>query len=548
MRAQLNALRALGARLAGAVRARDLERRIAPPSVTGLRRAQQWRAVAAWLTPERLRAIYLQVAQGDWCPDYFELAEEIEERDAHYRGVLQQRRLRAAGAPVDVLPASEDDKDVEIALEVRERVMEGPGWHNMLLDLLDGIGKGVSCQEIVWAEHGGRLAPSHYWRIDPRWLVFSDGDGETPLLLREGNGRDALPAAGRGGGWDTQADPLAAGKFVYHRHRSKSGLPGRGGLAYLAATMWLLKSTAIRDWWAYAEVFGIPVRVGKYGPNATDGDIQTLIDAISSLASDAGCIIPDTMQVELVQAARGGGQSDALFPAQARWCDEQVSKAIVGQTMTTDDGSSLAQAEVHAGVRDDLVADDVRQMCETVTRAIIEPYCMLNGLVRPAGCPRLALPPQEEAVDMAAMAEGARVGLRIPQPWLRSRIGIPEPKDDEEILTGLPAGQAATDPDEGGEEDEGGEDDDSDEDDGGDEPPATNLALSAAEAIDAALDAGGGWDALADDLIGPVADALAAASDADSFLAQLAEAGTPERLARDLAVRLFRARVDGETG
>ena len=501
--------------------------------MVGLRRAQQWRSVASWLTPERLRAIYFEVAQGTWCPDFFELAEEIEERDGHYRGVLQQRRLRAAGAPIDVVPASDEDADLELADEVREQVMQGPGWHDMLLDLLDAISKGVSCQEIVWGRQGSRWAPAAYHRIDPRWLVFSYSDGETPLLLRETGVRGTMTAADpRSGGWDSHADPLAAGKFIYHRHRSKSGLPVRGGLAYLAATMWLLKSTAIRDWWAYGEVFGIPVRVGKYGPNATDGDIQTLVDAISMLASDAGAVIPDTMQIEFVQAARGGGQSDALFPAQAGWCDEQVSKAVVGQTMTTDDGASLSQAQVHADVRDDLVEDDVRQMCETISSAIIAPYCVLNGKASAAGWPRLALPPQEDAVDVTAVVAAARAGLRVPQPWLRSRMGIPEPAEGEEILAGASAGQAA---DEDGEEDE-------DEDE-----PATNLALSAAEAIDAALEAGGGWDALADDLIGPVADALEAADDAESFIALLAEAGTPDRLARDLAVRLFRARVDGET-
>ena len=535
----MGTLRALGARLAGMVRQRDLTQRIAAPSVVGLRRAQQWRSVASWLTPDRLRSIYLEVAQGTWCPDFFELAEEIEERDGHYRGVVQQRRLRAAGAPIDVVPSSDAAGDLKLADEVRERVMQGPGWHDMLLDLLDAVSKGVSCQEIVWGRHGGLWAPAAYHRIDPRWLVFSYEDGETPRLLREtpgtipGGGRGTMLTDTRSGGWDGQADPLAAGKFVYHRHRSKSGLPGRGGLAYLAATMWLLKSTAIRDWWAYGEVFGIPVRVGKYGPNATDPDIQTLVDAISMLASDAGAVIPDTMQIEFVQAAQGGGRPDALFPAQARWCDEQVSKAVVGQTMTTDDGASLSQAQVHADVRDDLVEDDVRQMCETVSEAIIAPYCVLNGKASAAGWPRLELPPQEDAVDVTAVVAAARAGLRIPQPWLRSRMGIPEPGEGEEILAGASAGQAA--------------DEDGDEDEDGDDAPATNLALSAAEAIDAALDAGGGWDALADDLIGPVADALEAADDAESFIALLAEAGTPDRLARDLAVRLFRARVDGET-
>lgn len=535
MKGPFGALVAFGARVAALARSRDLSRRTAAPSVVGLRRAQQWRSVASWLTPERLRSIYLEVAQGTWCPDFFELAEEIEERDGHYRGVLQQRRLRAAGAPVDVLPASDDEADVKLADEVREKVMEGPGWHDMLLDLLDAIGKGVSCQEIVWHRQGSAWTPAAYHRIDPRWLVFSHEDGETPLLLREGAGRDMMPGGPGAGGWDSHADPLAAGKFVYHRHRSKSGLPGRGGLAYLAATMWLLKSTAIRDWWAYGEVFGIPVRVGKYGPNATNDDIQTLVDAISALASDAGCIIPDTMQVEFVQAARGGGQSDALFPAQARWCDEQVSKAVVGQTMTTDAGSSLSQAQVHADVRDDLVEDDVRQMCETVTASIIAPWCMLNGHADPARWPRLVLPPQEEAVDVAAVVSVAKAGLAVPQAWLRGRMGIPEPAEGEDILTGTPAGQGPAEEDE-------------DEEDGEDEgPPSPNLALSAAEAIDAALADGGGWNLLADDLIGPVADALDAADGPESFMALVADAGTPERLARDLSLRLFRARVDGET-
>lgn len=543
MKSPLAPLLAFGARLTNALRHRDLGRRIAAPSVVGLRRAQQWHAVAPTLSPDRLRAIYAEVAQGSWCPDFFELAEEIEERDAHYRGVLQQRKLRAAGSPVDVLPASDDEADIALADEVRERVLERAGWHDMLLDLLDAIAKGVSCQEIVWAETGGRWTPASYHRIDPRWLVFSHDDGDTPLLLREDGGRDTMRGDPRAGGWDSMADPLAAGKFVYHRHRSKSGLPARGGLAYLAATMWLLKSTAIRDWWAYAEVFGIPVRLGKYGPNATDEDIQTLVDAIAMIASDAGAVIPDTMQVEFVQAARGGGQSDALFPAQARWCDEQVSKAVVGQTMTTEDGSSLSQAEVHADVRDDLVEDDVRQMCETLTAAIVAPWCMLNGHADPARWPRLALPPREEALDVSGVVEFVRIGGRVGQTWARERMGIPEPAEDEEILTGTPAGQTA--PDDGDGE---GEEDEDDEDDGTEEPPAPNVALSAAEAIDAALADGAGWDLLADDLIGPVADALAAADDAESFMRLAADLGTPERLARDLSLRLFRARVDGETG
>ncbi|MED8409153.1 DUF935 family protein, partial [Escherichia coli] len=59
--------------------------------------------------------------------------------------------------------------------------------------------------------------------------------------------------------------PLTPGKFIVHQPRLKSGLPLRNGLARLVAVMYMLKSFTVRDWWAFAEKFGIPVTVGKYG-------------------------------------------------------------------------------------------------------------------------------------------------------------------------------------------------------------------------------------------------------------------------------------------
>ncbi|MCZ5371627.1 DUF935 family protein [Escherichia coli] len=61
------------------------------------------------------------------------------------------------------------------------------------------------------------------------------------------------------------------GKSIVHQPRLKSGLPPRNGLARLAAVTYMLKSYTVRDWRAFAENFGIPVTVGKYGPNATGG-------------------------------------------------------------------------------------------------------------------------------------------------------------------------------------------------------------------------------------------------------------------------------------
>ena len=514
---------------------RDLVRRLAAPVRTGFRRAQQWQSIVATLDPARLRAIYWALANGTWCPDYFELAEEIEERDLHYRGVLQQRRLRSAGAPIDVVAASEDPADQELADEVRERVLQGRGWHKMLLQLLDALGKGVSCLEIVWQQHGGRWEPAEYHRIDPRWLVWDDVDGVTPLLIREwrdmpaGMARRGGAGVMRTGAFRSRADPLPPGKFIYHAHTAKSGLPTRGGLAFSVATIYMLKSVAVRDWWAYGELYGIPVRVGKYGQTATAEDIRTLSDSIAALASDAGAVIPDSMTIEIEKAAAGGGAGagGGIFgPPQAAWCDEQVSKAVVGQTMTTDDGSSRAQADVHADVRDDLVDDDVRQVCETLSETVVKWYCELNYGMRPAGWPRVVLPQPPADLDVPAIMSAVNGGLRVPAAWMRERLGIPEPQDDEEVLTGSSAGGAGE----------------------ALEPNAANVGRPTLAAALNAIDEAADWGGLAGELVDPLRRALVAAATPEAFLAAAAAADVPEGLAADLARQAFPDRVDGEVG
>ena len=495
-----------------------VERTAGPSGVVGLRRAQQWRSVVTDLDPPRLRSILRNVAAGVWCPDYFELAEEIEERYLHYRGVLQQRRLAAAAAVLDVFPASDAARDRALADEVRARILNAPGWHDALLDLLDALGKGVSCQEIVWAFRGGRWTPAALHRVDPRWLVLDPADGETPYLLGDGGEGGADRLAGTAPGpWGRQARPLAPGKFVFHRHRSKSGLAGRGGLAYAVSTLWLLLSVAVRDWWAFGEVFGIPLRIGRYGPEASDDDIRALEEAVALLASDAGCVVPESVLIDLVQAKGSVTGAEGFFERQADWVDAQVSKAVVGQTMTSDDGASLAQARVHQEVRGDIVADDVRQMCDTLNRTVVAWYCELNHPPRAAGWPRIAPPPDEDALDTAGLARMVQAGLRVPASWARERMGIPEPAEGEETLGGPPAGGP------------------------GARPPRTGL-----HAAEDPLE-GAPWLALSGGLTRPVADLLDRARSPEEFLARAAALDAPEDLARDLAERCFHARLEGET-
>ncbi|EHS3902023.1 DUF935 family protein, partial [Escherichia coli] len=245
----------------------------ARPRHAGVRSASPGISIASGLNPGRLAGILRNAANGI-TRDFFILAEEMEERDLHYASVLRTRKLTVAGIEPVVVAASDDDADVQLADAIRA-LMEAPQIPELMFDLLDGLGKGVAVCEILWNTRNNHWVPRDYEWVDPRFLK-----AEKPTLRRFRLLTDDEPVDGV---------PLTPGKFIVHQPRLKSGLPLRNGLARLVAVMYMLKSFTVRDWWAFAEKFGIPVTVGKYGPNATEEQIRVLIDAIASIASDAGC-------------------------------------------------------------------------------------------------------------------------------------------------------------------------------------------------------------------------------------------------------------------
>lgn len=401
-----------------AVKEEDMKQAEARARRASVRSPSPGVSVASSLSPARLAGVLRNVTEGN-ARDYFILAEEMEERDLHYASVLRTRKLTVASITPSVTAASDDERDVMLADAVLN-LMEQPQIPELLFDLLDGLGKGVGVCEILWSTRDGWIPYDYEW-VDPRFLKpDSDTLREFHLLT------DEQPVEGI---------PLSPGKYVMHYPRLKSGLPLRNGLARLVAVMYMLKSFTIRDWWAFAEKFGIPVVIGKYGANASTEQIQTLIDAIASIASDAGCAIPQSMQLDMQEtASRNNG--GALFKEMADWCDAQTSKAVLGQTMTTDNGSSRAQADVHDRVRMDIARWDARQLENTINEFLVRPFIQFN--YGPQERYPLVKLPISEPEDLKAFVDALTPlidrGMRVQESEIRDKFGLAEPEKDASVL------------------------------------------------------------------------------------------------------------------
>lgn len=394
-----------------------LEQEIAGPTITGVRTS--WtEGVASGLTPERLTRLMRDAAQGEHRA-YLILAEEMEERDAHYASVLGTRKRGVTRIKAQVEPGDDSALAKDIA-EACQRLIERPKIAQGIKDLMDALGKGFSVCEVVW-HFGATWEPeSLVWR-DPRFFQWDPVSKSELRLCDEANLMWGLP--------------LAPYKFVVHRPQIKTGIPIRGGLARLASWAYLFKAYDLKNWAQFLEIFGRPIRVGKYDPQDRPEDIEALRRAVARMGATAAGIIPKSMEIEFVQLANIGGAAN-IFEKSADWWDSQVSKGVLGQTMTSDDGSSLSQAQVHNEVRHDILQDDADTLEGTLNRDLLRPYVLLNWGEQERW-PRVTIPVVEPE-DVAALADSVAklvpVGLRVSQDQIREKLGLRNPRADEEIL------------------------------------------------------------------------------------------------------------------
>lgn len=372
------------------------------------------------LNPQKLAAILREAEMGNPLR-YLELAEYIEERDLHYLGVLGTRRRSVTQIPITVKAASEKPEDEARADMVRSWLDRGELADEMF-DVLDTIGKGYSLTEIIWDNSEGDWQPARLEYRDPRWFRFDRTSLTTPMLIGE-NGEEL---------------PLPAFKFIYARIKAKSGLPVRGGLARAAAWAYLFKKFTERDWAIFCQTYGHPVRVGKYGSTATEAEKRTLLRAVQNIAGDMAGIIPESMLIEFI-SAQNTGAAHAMYLARAEYLDKQVSKAVLGQTATTDaEVGGLGSGKEHRQVQKDIETADATALAAVLNRDLIIPWMKLQFGEGLRTFPRLiiAQPEQEDLVAFSSsIGEMIDRGLQVAQEDVLSKFGLPTPKDGSKLMT-----------------------------------------------------------------------------------------------------------------
>lgn len=376
------------------------------------------------ITPAKMRALFEDAENGDITAQH-ELFADIEERDSAIGSALQTRKMSLLGLDWRIAaPRQANATEMQLAQAADDYLRDLPALDDLLLDLMDAVGHGFVALEMTWAFSGSLNAPTAFTHKPQSWFRWDKDDN---LLLKTPD--------------NPMGEALWQWGWVVHQHKNRSGQAARNGLFRTLAWLYMFKHYSVHDFAEFLELYGMPIRIGKYGAGATEQEKKTLLRAVAEIGHNAAGIMPEGMMIELHQAANGTTAATNPFMTMVEWCEKSATRLILGQTLTSGaDGkaSTNALGQIHNEVRRDLLVSDAKRLAQTITRQIIEPFLRVNFAIGDD----VRLPVFEfdtrETADLAQFAEAlpklVDVGVQIPESWAREKLAIPDVADGERVL------------------------------------------------------------------------------------------------------------------
>lgn len=297
--------------------------------------------------------------KGGW--KGLKIYEELE-RDPHVYSVLEKRKRAVTSRPWCLDPADESAA-AKAAAALVTRQFQNVQFNRINKDFLDATNKGFSVGETIWKYQDGEIQLADIKKRNQRRFIF-DENSVLKLLTRDDPWR---------------GEYLPERKFIVHSVGSEDGSPYGLGLGNRLFWPVLFKRQDITFWLTFADKYGSPTALGKYPAGASDAQQAKLLDVLRMIAHDTGIIIPEGMTVELLEAKRSG--SADVYEPLARYFDEQISKCVLGETMsTTAEGAGMgsSQADVHNEVRIEAAEDDAELLCAALNGTLVRWIVDLN--------------------------------------------------------------------------------------------------------------------------------------------------------------------------
>jgi hypothetical protein len=207
----------------------------------------------------------------------------------------------------------------------------------------------------------------------------------------------------------------------------ESGRKNDLGLFEKAAKETIAKKYALAFWDTFAEMFGIPIRIAKTSTR-DEAERSKMAAMMENMGAKAWGVFDDSTDIELVESTKSDAYN--VYDKRVERANSELSKLVLNQTMTIDDGSSLSQSQTHLDVLENLVesiCDGIRDMVNNkLLPRMIHHGFPVQGLSFEWDEPVDYTPEQQKAFEEMIVNH-----YEVPGDYFKKKYGVPAGKAKE---------------------------------------------------------------------------------------------------------------------
>lgn len=269
--------------------------------------------------------------------------------DPHVTACVQSRKAGVLSLEWEIARGINKDKNIELLSNLLKKL----DIYKLINDILDSVLWGFQPIEVIWEKSGNLILPTELKAKPTDWFCY-DADNNLRFKTKQNYFGELLPPK----------------KFLCPQYNASYDNPY--GDRILSKVFWqvVFKKGGLKFWTIFTEKYGMPHIIGKHPRGASQEETNALADMLERMVQDAIAVIPDDSSVELKEANKSS--SAEIYEKLIDKMNAEISKAIIGQTLTTEIGNtgSYAASNTHFQVRQDIIDSDKRLVEKTINQLL----------------------------------------------------------------------------------------------------------------------------------------------------------------------------------
>lgn len=310
--------------------------------------------------------------------------------DSHLTSVIEKRRSNVTSAPISFVRA-DGTTDENIGM-----MIESPWFDKFLKDVLDARFYGFSL-----------------FQFD------TDADGFPTCQMVRRKHVDPVRRMILAEQYDQKGTP-----FDDFYNLLLVGDPYDLGMLVKAARYVIYKNNDLGDWSEFAEIFGMPIREYTYDATDEDSRRRILEDARSQGAAQV-YVHPEGTSLNLIESGGKTGSLD-IYKGLADFCNAELSKLFLGNTLTTQAGDTGTQAlgTVQKKSEDMILGEDRKYVLNVLNYHMTDIFAAM-GMDTRAGKFQYEETEDDDMEKQLRIVQGLQgMGLNIDEDYLYEKFGV----------------------------------------------------------------------------------------------------------------------------